>query len=120
MNIQPLMIEAERYLIEKDVDRAAELYVRAQEQCAGLSPLPFVGLARIAILMQKFEEARQLLVGLQKRFPTSAETLTLLGVLEEAEGRLEVTRVDSEHVDYGGHRFELRHAARVRVYEAVE
>ena len=89
MNIQPLMIEAERYLTEKDVDRAAELYVRAQEQCAGLSPLPFVGLARIAILMQKFDEARQLLTGLQKRFPTSAETLTLLGVLEEAEGRLD-------------------------------
>lgn len=34
-------------------------------------------------------------------------------------GKLEVTPVDERHVDYRGQRFELRHAARVRVYESV-
>ena len=59
MNILPLLIEAERYLTQKDVDRAAELYVRAEEQCAGLSPLPLVGLARIALLTDRTEDAKQ-------------------------------------------------------------
>lgn len=89
MNIQPLLIEAERYLTEKDVDRAAELYVHAQQQCGGRSPMPLVGLARIAILMQRFDEARQLLTGVQALFPDCAEALTLLGVLEEAGGDLD-------------------------------
>ncbi len=93
MNIQPLMIEAERYLVEKDVDRAAEIYVHAQQQCAGRSPMPLVGLARIAILMQNFDEARQLLVGVNKLFPGCAEALTLLGVIEEAAGRLDEAAV---------------------------
>lgn len=35
-------------------------------------------------------------------------------------GRLEVTPLDAEHVAYRGHRFELRHSARVRVFERVE
>ena len=93
MNILPLLIEAERYLTQKDVDRAAELYVQAQKQCAGRSPAPLVGLARIAILMQKFEDAKQLLDGVQKLFPSCAEALTLLGVLEEAAGRLDEAAV---------------------------
>ena len=32
----------------------------------------------------------------------------------------EVTPIDAEHVAYRGHRFELRHSARVRVFERVE
>lgn len=35
-------------------------------------------------------------------------------------GRLEVTPVDERHVDYRGHRFELRHAARAQVYERTD
>ncbi len=89
MNIQPLLVEAERYLTEKDVDRAAELYVRAQEQCAGRSPMPLIGLARIAILMQRFDDARQLLTGVQTLFPSCAEALTFMGVVEEAAGRMD-------------------------------
>ena len=89
MNIEPLLVEAERYLTQKDVDRAAELYVRAQEQCAGRSPLPLVGLARIAILMQRFDDARQLLIGVQTLFPTCAQALTFMGVVEEAAGRMD-------------------------------
>lgn len=89
MNIQPLLIEAERYLTEKDVDRAAELYVHAQEQCGGLSPMPLVGLARIALLMGKLEESKQLLTAVHARFPACSEALTLLGVLEEAGGNLD-------------------------------
>ena len=93
MNIQPLLIEAERYLTEKDVDRAAELYVHAQQQCAGRSPMPLVGLSRIAILMQNFDDARKLLEGVQALFPGCAEALTLLGVVEEAAGRLDEATV---------------------------
>lgn len=89
MNILPLLVEAERYLVEKDVDRAAELYVRAQAQCAGRSPMPLVGLARIALLMQKPDEAQQLLDGVVTLFPRCAEALTLRGVVEEAGGRLD-------------------------------
>ena len=89
MNIQPLLIEAERYLTEKDVDRAAELFTRAQEQCGGRSPMPLVGLARIAILMQRFDDARQLLTAVQTLFPDCPEAFTLLGVLEEAAGKLD-------------------------------
>ncbi len=89
MNIQPLLIEAERYLTGKDVDRAAELYARAQEQCGGRSPMPLVGLSRIAILMQRFDDARQLLTAVQALFPDCAEALTLRGVIEEADGKLD-------------------------------
>ena len=89
MNIEPLLVEAERYLTEKDIDRAAELYERAQEQCAGRSPMPLVGLARIAILMQRFDDARQLLTGVQTLFPGCAEALTFMGVVEEAAGRMD-------------------------------
>ena len=92
MNIQPLLIEAERYLVEKDVDRAAEIYVHAQQQCAGRSPMPLVGLARIAILMQNFDDARQLLEGVNKLYHTgiliSGETASRL------EGAVRVRLVD--------------------------
>lgn len=88
MNIEPLLIEAERYLTEKDVDRAAELYVRAQEQCANRSPFPLIGLGRIALLMQKVDEARQLFDGVIALFPRTAEAFTFRGLVEEFEGRL--------------------------------
>ena len=88
MNILPLLIEAERYLTEKDVDRAAELYVRAEEQCAGLSPLPLVGLARIALLTDRTEDAKQLLDAVLIRHPRCAEALAFRGVVEDAGGRL--------------------------------
>ncbi|MFZ5443635.1 MAG: tetratricopeptide repeat protein [Myxococcota bacterium] len=88
MNIQPLLVEAERYLLEKDVDRAAELYVRAQEQCANRSPFPLIGLGRIALLMQKLDEARQLFDGVLALFPRTAEGWTFRGLVEESEGRL--------------------------------
>lgn len=88
MNILPLLTEAERYLVEKDVDRAAELYVQADEQCAGRSPLPMVGLARIALLTLKHEQARQILDAVLIKHPRSAEALTMRGLVEEASERL--------------------------------
>lgn len=89
MNIWPLLSEAERYLVEKDVDRAAELYVRAQEQCAGRSALPLIGLARVALLTARNDEARALLEAALKVDSRNAEALTFRGVLEEATGHLE-------------------------------
>lgn len=89
MNIQPLLSEAERYLTLKDIDRAADLYSRAQEQCAGRSPLPLVGLARIALLIEQPEGAKPLLEAVLIKFPQCAEALTLRGVVEEFAGRLE-------------------------------
>lgn len=89
MNILPLLTEAERYLCEKDVDRAAELFTRAREQCADRSPLPLVGLARIALLTRRHEEAKGILDGVLTRFPRCAEALTFRGVLEEISGDLD-------------------------------
>lgn len=88
MNIHPLLTEAERFLCEKDLDRAAELFSRAQQQCGGLSPFPLVGLARIALLTRRDEEAKQLLDAVLQRFPRSAEALTFRGVAEETTGEL--------------------------------
>lgn len=88
MNILPLLVEAERYLVEKDVDRAAELYVRAEEQCAGRSPLPMVGLARIALLTRRNDEAKHLLDAVLLTHPRCAEALTFRGVVEDAAGEV--------------------------------
>lgn len=88
MNILPLLTEAERYLVMKDVDRAAELFVQAQAQCAGRSPLPWVGLARIALLTRRFEDAGRLLDAVITQHPRCAEALTFRGVVEEAGGRV--------------------------------
>lgn len=89
MNILPLLNEAERYLLEKDVDRAAELYVRARAEDRTGSPLPLVGLARCALVMQKWSEAKTVLDAVLAKHPRYAEALTFRGVLEEARGELD-------------------------------
>ncbi len=89
MNIAPLLMEAERYLVEKDVDRAAALFTHAQEQCGGRSPWPLLGLGRIALLMQKFDDARQLFDAVITLFPKCAEAFTLRGLIEEQAERLD-------------------------------
>jgi tetratricopeptide (TPR) repeat protein len=89
MNILPLLNEAERYLEAKDLDRAAALFSEAQAQCAGRSPYPLVGIARIAILTRRFQEAARILETTIANFPRCAEALTIRGVLAEALGDLE-------------------------------
>lgn len=87
MNIAPLLAEAERYLEEGDVDRAAELFKRAQQQCAGLSPFPLIGMGRVAILLKRVADARTVLDAVLTQFPHSPEALTMRGVVEELENR---------------------------------
>jgi tetratricopeptide (TPR) repeat protein len=89
VSIEILLSEAERYLTRKDVDRAAELFWRAQELCGGRSPLPLVGLARVALLISQPEGAAPLLDAVLLKFPRCAEALTMKGVVEEFAGNLE-------------------------------
>lgn len=88
-NILPLLTEAERYLHEKDVDRAAELYVLARAEDRTRSPLPLVGLARCAIVLRKWSEAKTVLDAVLAKHPRYAEALTFRGVVEEAGGDLD-------------------------------
>ncbi|PZR08241.1 MAG: hypothetical protein DI536_25380 [Archangium gephyra] len=89
MNIMPLLTEAERYLGENDFDRAAAMFEHAQKQSGGRSPLPLVGIARVALAMKKIDEANQILEGVLMKFPRCAPALSLRGVVEEAKGRFE-------------------------------
>jgi tetratricopeptide (TPR) repeat protein len=88
LNLLPLLTEAERYLSLKDLDRAAECFVRAREACQDTTPLPTVGLARIAALLGRVDEATLILDEVLKRFPKCAEALTYRGLSEEARGQL--------------------------------
>lgn len=85
--IAPLLTEAERYLGNNDLDRAAECYVRAFQLDGDRSPLPTTGLARVAMLASRRREATILLDEVIAKHPRSAEALTFRGVLEDAEGR---------------------------------
>lgn len=113
MNILPLLTEAERYLMDKDVDRAAELYQQAHKHAGTLSPLPIVGLARIAILTGRTDDAQALLDHVLLTHPQCAEAIVFRGVVEESKGHLtealaaytKAIAVDSElavaHVNLG-------------------
>lgn len=85
-SIAPLLIEAERYFAEKDIDRAAELYKRAAQLDGGGSPLPNVGFARIALALGRIDEAIALLDFVLTRHANSVEALTVRGVAEDARG----------------------------------
>ncbi len=89
MNIMPLLSEAERYLSENDLDRAAAMFEHAQKQSGGRSPLPLVGIARVAFLMKKTDEATIIVDGVLNVFPKCAPALSLRGVIEEAKGNFE-------------------------------
>ena len=89
MNIAPLLSEAERGLEEGDLDRASRLFRRAQEQCAGLSPLPLIGMGRVALMLGRTGDAASILDTVLAQFPHSAEALTIRGIVEEVEGRTE-------------------------------
>ena len=63
--------------------------MRAREQCADRSALPLIGLARVALLTRRNDEARKLLEAALAVDPRNAEALTFRGVLEEAAGQLD-------------------------------
>lgn len=89
MNITPLLTEAEHLLGARELERAAALYEQAQAQCAGLSPLPHLGAARVALLQERTDDAARLLDAVLERFPKCAAALSLRGVVEEKRGELE-------------------------------
>jgi tetratricopeptide (TPR) repeat protein len=89
MNVLPLLDEAERYLEQEDLDRAAELFARARAEDVTRSPVPLVGLARVAMLQRRWPEAKTVLDAVLAQHPRYAEALTFRGVAEEASGRLE-------------------------------
>lgn len=89
MNLLPILNEAERYLADGDLDRAAALYAEAHKLGDGSSPFPLLGVARIALLTRRFQEAGRLLGAVLAKFPRCAEALTVRGVLEEALGEPE-------------------------------
>ena len=86
ITIAPLLTEAESYLARKDVDRAAELYRRAHELDQGHSPLPVIGLARIALVLGKTDKAIEMLDAVLVRHPERVEALTFRAVADEVKG----------------------------------
>jgi tetratricopeptide (TPR) repeat protein len=82
--IAPLLTEAENALVQNELDRAAGLYARALELDEDRSPLPSLGLARVALLLGKIPEALVLTHEVLSRCPNSVEALTLRGSIEDA------------------------------------
>lgn len=87
-----LLIEAERYIELEDADRAAVCFKTALDLDESHSPLPSVGLARIALMVGRVEDAQRLLDHVLQQHPKCAEALTYRGVVadarEDAEGAL--------------------------------
>lgn len=82
--LAPLLVEAERYLQFEELDRAAELYKRAIDLAGDRSPLPTIGLARVALILGKVDDAQVLLDHVLSNHPTSVEALTFRGVVADA------------------------------------
>ncbi len=82
-----LLAEAERWLAERDLDRAAELFHRA----AGLGPPgpAAIGLARIALLLDRPTDAARLLDEVLAQAPRHGQALMLRGLVEETRGQLD-------------------------------
>ena len=79
-----LLFEAERYLENEDVDRAAECFRRAKVLEKGGDPSPAVGLARVALILGRLDDAQQILDHVLAHHPKSAEALTYRGVVADA------------------------------------
>ncbi len=80
--------EAETYLAAGDLDRASMCFKKAFE-LDPTSVAPALGIARIGILLKDYLKARALLEETLIRHPSSAEAMTFLGVVEEANQALE-------------------------------
>ncbi|MEW5738368.1 MAG: tetratricopeptide repeat protein [Myxococcota bacterium] len=86
ITIAPLLVEAENYLARQDVDRAAECYRQANQLDQGHSPLPIIGLARIALALGQVQKAIELLDGVLAHHPTRIEALTFRALADEVRG----------------------------------
>jgi tetratricopeptide (TPR) repeat protein len=82
-----LLKEAEQFLEQGQVDKAAELFEQAH-QADKSQPNGALGMARVALLIGQLEEAMQILDAVLKRFPKNAEALTYRGVVDEGFGRI--------------------------------
>lgn len=95
VTIAPLLFEAENYLARLDLERAAACYAKASELDRD-SPLPFIGIARVALASGRKEEGLTLLDSVIKRHPRSVEALTIRGVAAEANGDMQGARTTLE------------------------
>lgn len=95
MTIAPLLFEAENYLAQLDLDRAAACYAKASELDVE-SPLPFIGIARVALASGRKAEGLALLDSVLERHPQSVEALTIRGVAAEANGDMRGARTALE------------------------
>jgi Flp pilus assembly protein TadD len=89
VTIDPLLFEAELYLSRGDVDRAAAMFAAAHALDQGRSELPAVGVARIALLTGKTEQARTILAEVLRKNPTSGPAATFWAVVEESTRPIE-------------------------------
>ncbi|MFO0594225.1 MAG: tetratricopeptide repeat protein [Myxococcaceae bacterium] len=86
VNAMPLVTEAERYLEQKDYDRAAVAFSRIEELTEGSTPVARVGLARVALALHRVDEAKAILAAALLKFPRCGEAIALQGVIEEIAG----------------------------------
>jgi tetratricopeptide (TPR) repeat protein len=83
-----LLEQAERALEQRALARAGALYESAFQSDAGRSPLPAVGIARVALLGGRYAEAAALLDLVLEAHPGLGLALTIRGVAEEGLGAL--------------------------------
>jgi Tfp pilus assembly protein PilF len=83
-----LLYEAETSLAQLDLERAAGLYQHARALDPD-SPLPSIGLARVALATGRAQEGVVLLDAVLARHPESVEALTIRGAVAEHCGALE-------------------------------
>jgi tetratricopeptide (TPR) repeat protein len=88
MNAAEHLARAERALQRRDLGLAAELFEAALECHRETRVGATIGMARIAILLRRSDDAAMLLDGVLKSNPASAAALTLRGVVDEATGDL--------------------------------
>lgn len=87
--VMQLLQDADRALAARQLDTAAVLYRQAHELTAASSPLASLGLARIALLLNRPEDATRLVEELLARWPRNAEALMVRALVSESAGQLD-------------------------------
>lgn len=82
-----LLREGERCLVIHDYGHAATCFAHARELDGDSSPLPLLGLARLAILCQRLDDADSLATEALRMHPASVEAMTVKALVEEAQGK---------------------------------
>lgn len=87
--VTQLLEDADRALAGRQLDAAAVLYRQARELTAASSPLASLGLARIALLLDRPADATRLVEEVLARWPRHPEALLLRALVSEGEGQLD-------------------------------